>query len=99
MNALEAVAYLRRHLGDAFVNWILADPNEDLSPEQTEVAVSAADALRNLISNRPDLPIGLVAKSLSSYRPDLGTTFINYLRNQTAGPQSSSHADSGDRLA
>jgi hypothetical protein len=96
--ALEAVAYLRHHLGDAFVNWILADPGSAMSPEQANAAVTTAAVLRNLISNQPSIPIELISRSLVVYRPEWGTTFINYLRNQTAQGEFSRPADYADRL-
>lgn len=95
---MEEAAYLRRQLGDAFVYWILGDLDDELSPQQVDVALTISAMLRKGISDQPGIPIGLVAKSLVFYRAEWGTTSINHFRQHAAQAQPTSYARSGDQL-
>jgi hypothetical protein len=94
----EEVAYLRQHLGGAFVNWVLADPSEKLTPQQAEVALVMANILRRRTLEQPELPIGLAAGDLVFYRPEWNTTSINYFRQYIAQAPLPGHMHSDDGL-
>ncbi|MET8048767.1 hypothetical protein ABZU75_14310 [Streptosporangium sp. NPDC005286] len=97
-DAREEVIYLRQHLGDAFIDWLLADPSEDLSQQQAEVAVTIADLLRKRLADQPDLPANLAASTLAFYVPAWGTTSINHFRKYAAQSELPSRSSSGDPL-
>ena len=69
---VQPIPFLRLHLGDGFVNWVLADPGDEPSAQQAEVSLTIARMLRQRMSAQPELPIGLVARSLVFYRPEWG---------------------------
>ncbi|GAA4510825.1 hypothetical protein GCM10023191_074020 [Actinoallomurus oryzae] len=75
----DAIKYLKQHLGHPFINWILADPTDNLTQQQNEVALIVADFLRNHLSDQPEIPAGLAMSPLTQYNPQLGTTALNYL--------------------
>jgi hypothetical protein len=97
-NAMQNVDYLRRLLGDTFVTWVLADPGEQLTPQQLEVAAGLADILRKHVAMHPELPTEFAVMQLMSYPKALSTTLLNYSRRYAGGTMEAITESSADDL-
>ena len=92
------VHYLRSLLGDAFVDWVLANEGDSFTAAQVETAGVLASFMHMYSSGRPELPAAFAASSLCFYYEPARTTFLNHCRNHAGGEKEIVNGSSGDRL-
>jgi hypothetical protein len=97
-NEIQNVDYLRGLLGDIFVDWVLAEPAEALTPQQLEVAAGLAGILRKYIAEHPELPPDFAVSLVASYQPASNTTLLNYSRRYAGGTIEAAKESSADGL-
>lgn len=92
------VHYLRSLLGEAFVDWVLANQDDPFTGAQLEIAGLLTSILRQHSSERPELPTTLAASGLCFYYEPAGTTFLNHCRNHAGGEKGTVSISGEDRL-
>jgi hypothetical protein len=97
-DANDDIDYMRRLLGGAFVDWVLAKPDGTPTPAQLVTASGLAEILRHNISAHPETPIEHIIPILASYHKASGTTLINHARQCAGGTSQSVEGVPGDRL-